>query len=258
MSKIDGGPAYPGLVYAQSGLVEGRGMGMSLRDWFAGKSSEPPQWWIDSMQSMDKARNPYNDPHKPAPRSVFQLIAEWKWANADAMLAAREGGASMSGPELLPCPFCGGKPCLTNVAMAGCTYVVCTDCRAQSNDTSQEGARAAWNRRADLAAPLAAVAMREAAIEAVQNRFMSGYSHAGDAATYAIRVLPTPDHAAILAAALRLPEIAAMVEALKVTRDLLNSYVHDQFDGVWTQDQIDAETKEADAALAALQKDAKQ
>lgn len=51
--------------------------------------------------------------------------------------------------ELKPCPFCGGKPYLANVAMVGCTYVVCTDCRAQGDDASQEGAIAAWNRRSD-------------------------------------------------------------------------------------------------------------
>ena len=54
----------------------------------------------------------------------------------------------MTAPELKPCPFCGGKPYLANVAMVGCAYVVCTDCRAQGDDASQEGAIAAWNRRA--------------------------------------------------------------------------------------------------------------
>ena len=49
---------------------------------------------------------------------------------------------------LLPCPFCGGKPYLANVAMVGCAYVVCTDCRMQSDDGSQELVVAAWNRRA--------------------------------------------------------------------------------------------------------------
>lgn len=58
----------------------------------------------------------------------------------------------MTAHELKPCPFCGGKPYLANVAMVGCAYVVCTDCRAQGDDASQEGAITAWNRRADLAA----------------------------------------------------------------------------------------------------------
>jgi Lar family restriction alleviation protein len=54
-------------------------------------------------------------------------------------------------PDLLPCPFCGGKPYLANVEMAGCAYVVCTDCRMQSDDGSQQRVVTAWNtRNADL------------------------------------------------------------------------------------------------------------
>lgn len=54
---------------------------------------------------------------------------------------------------LKPCPFCGGKPYLANVAMVGCAYVVCTDCRMQSDDGGKDRVVAAWNRRADLAQP---------------------------------------------------------------------------------------------------------
>ncbi len=53
----------------------------------------------------------------------------------------------MTAPELKPCPFCGGKPYLANVEMVGCAYVVCTDCRMQSDDMSKERAIAAWNTR---------------------------------------------------------------------------------------------------------------
>lgn len=66
----------------------------------------------------------------------------------------------MTAPELKPCPFCGGKPYLANVEMVGCAYVVCTDCRAQGDDASREGAIAAWNRRADLAAVPAQVRVK--------------------------------------------------------------------------------------------------
>ena len=55
--------------------------------------------------------------------------------------------------HLKPCPFCGGKPYLANVDMAGCAYVVCTDCRMQSDDGTQSRVVAAWNTRADLADP---------------------------------------------------------------------------------------------------------
>jgi len=54
----------------------------------------------------------------------------------------------MTAPELKPCPFCGGKPYLANVEMVGCSYVVCTDCRAQGDDATKEGAIANWNARA--------------------------------------------------------------------------------------------------------------
>jgi len=53
----------------------------------------------------------------------------------------------MNVPKLKPCPFCGGKPYLANVEMVGCAYVVCTDCRAQSDDMSKERAIWQWNTR---------------------------------------------------------------------------------------------------------------
>jgi Lar family restriction alleviation protein len=55
----------------------------------------------------------------------------------------------MTAPELKPCPFCGGKPYLANVEMVGCAYVVCTDCRTQSDDMSKDRAIEQWNTRTD-------------------------------------------------------------------------------------------------------------
>ena len=55
-------------------------------------------------------------------------------------------------PDLLPCPFCGGKPYLANVEMVGCAYVVCTDCRVQGDDMSKDRAVSSWNARAGLQA----------------------------------------------------------------------------------------------------------
>lgn len=65
--------------------------------------------------------------------------------------------------------------------------------------------------RADLSSPLGAVAMRDAAA----NR-CDGWAGDWDGEQLgdAIRALPLPTHAALLAAALRLPEVAALVEAL--------------------------------------------
>jgi len=48
---------------------------------------------------------------------------------------------------LKSCPFCGGIPYLANVAMAGCLYVVCTDCRMQSDDGSRDRVVNNWNTR---------------------------------------------------------------------------------------------------------------
>ena len=59
--------------------------------------------------------------------------------------------------DLLPCPFCGGTPYLANVEMVGCSYVVCTDCRTQSDDMSKDRAIAAWNTHPPTPAPNAGV-----------------------------------------------------------------------------------------------------
>ena len=36
-TKDNGGSAYPGPIFTQSGFASGHSMGMSLRDWFAGQ-----------------------------------------------------------------------------------------------------------------------------------------------------------------------------------------------------------------------------
>ena len=73
--------------------------------------------------------------------------------------------------ELKPCPFCGGKPYLANVAMVGCAYVVCTDCRMQSDDGGRERVVAAWNTRTDSIPSQDALirAALEAAANGVEN-----------------------------------------------------------------------------------------
>ena len=58
--------------------------------------------------------------------------------------------------ELKHCP-CGAEAQIVNVTMLGCSYVICTDCRMQSDGGNILGidrAVAAWNTRADLATPL--------------------------------------------------------------------------------------------------------
>ena len=82
--------------------------------------------------------------------------------------------------------------------------------------------------RADLSSPLGAVAMRDAAIAEID---CGGcYGSCVDPANCriedvaAIRALPLPTHAALLAAALKLPEVAALVEAGKVLAAMADRY----------------------------------
>lgn len=89
----DGGPAFPREAYVNPHGVEIRigSDGMTLRDWFAGQAPDVPNWWLEMQRNIDRQRNPLGEPHKPAPREYLQLLAEWRWAYADAMLAARGG-----------------------------------------------------------------------------------------------------------------------------------------------------------------------
>jgi hypothetical protein len=75
--------------------------------------------------------------------------------------------------------------------------------------------------RADLASPLEAVAMRDAALKAIMDIWAELWpkmaelelQHPAQPEIDAICAIPLPDHAAMLAAALKLPEVAAMVDA---------------------------------------------
>lgn len=129
--------------------------------------------------------------------------------------------------ELKPCPFCGGKAGLSchdyvnGYIVAGPYYVI--ECEAPADqcqnyvsmkDKDCDRLIASWNRRADLSSPLGAVAMREAAAAIVGPMASSNSpyaANAGQSAYDAIRAIPLPTHAALLAAALALPEVAALV-----------------------------------------------
>ena len=66
-----GGPAFPaGILTDDKGMIVGGGLGMTLRDYFAAKA----------MQGM------MHDVSQP----VGEVIAEWAYQVADAMLKARE------------------------------------------------------------------------------------------------------------------------------------------------------------------------
>jgi hypothetical protein len=99
-------------------------------------------------------------------------------------------------------------------------------CGGSWTDTIRQSPDGVEYVRADLASPLAAVAMRDAAAElcwTAKDEFDFCY-WGGDANAHAVRVnltgkqrairaLPLPDHAALVRAALALPEVARLVEA---------------------------------------------
>ena len=71
-----GGPAFP----VRGGFSENQGNGMSLRDYFAAKA-------LAGLLAADDIDAPDNVPFD-------QWFAEQSYMHADAMLKAREGGAS--------------------------------------------------------------------------------------------------------------------------------------------------------------------
>jgi hypothetical protein len=70
-TKDDGGPAFPGPTFSQGGHPTGHGMGMTLRDWFAGQALASGAFADSTKSFADDAE------------------AAYKWA--DAMIAARGG-----------------------------------------------------------------------------------------------------------------------------------------------------------------------
>lgn len=86
-STIDhGGQAYPGPSFTSNGIPNGHDMGMSLRDWFAGQALAAMGTWCP-----DADYGPVNWDDKTF---VARLRAEYAYKAADAMIAARKGGAA--------------------------------------------------------------------------------------------------------------------------------------------------------------------
>ena len=82
----DGGSAFP-----RSGVfhTEHYEDGMSLRDWFATFAPMPSEEHIERAHQFDLSANPHNEPHKPNRRTVEEIVAEFKFRHADAMLKQR-------------------------------------------------------------------------------------------------------------------------------------------------------------------------
>lgn len=90
----DGGPAFPRTaedtlnpITDMSGDIANAGM--SLRDYFAIRAPDPSNEEINMQMQFDISRNPHNDYHKAPRRSKFEIIAQHKFAYADAMIKAR-------------------------------------------------------------------------------------------------------------------------------------------------------------------------
>jgi hypothetical protein len=132
-------------------------------------------------------------------------------------------------PELKTCPFCGFDAAKIMTIRDG-RVVTCHNCHAsgpayyhglQGIGATPALAADKWNRRANLSSPLEAVAMRDAALKAIMDIWAELWpkmaelelQHPAQPEIDAICAIPLPDHAAMLAAALKLPEVAAMVDA---------------------------------------------
>lgn len=98
----DGGPAFPinaDTNVTSKGEIYPDWCGMSLRDWFAGQAPEAPGWWMrDEFIALDR-RVPHPQDgtqaqcdawDKDADALRMRALVSWRWAYADAMLAARE------------------------------------------------------------------------------------------------------------------------------------------------------------------------
>ena len=93
-TKDDGGPAFPSdMIVGHSVTASKPYSGMSLRDWFAGQAL------AGAIEDYDRVtrRGPGKDNCLPYSNAVLgsreTIIAMQAYNYADAMLAARKGGA---------------------------------------------------------------------------------------------------------------------------------------------------------------------
>ena len=59
---------------------------MTLRDWFAGQAPDMPDWFL--TDGLD------GDWEEDEPAYILSREAKWRYCFADAMIAARDGGAA--------------------------------------------------------------------------------------------------------------------------------------------------------------------
>ena len=88
--RKDGGLAFPGVRYERTGSLAGKPVygdvsypGMTLRDYFAGQA-------LASLGDWTPNADDHSPPDWTDMAALRQRRAEWSYAMADAMLAARE------------------------------------------------------------------------------------------------------------------------------------------------------------------------
>ena len=93
--KDDGGPAFPSQITAEdrNGTpIVTVFKGMTLRDYFASKAPGLPSQLAEwALEAADVTNPDKSDREKS--KVILNIVAEWNYMYADAMLAARKGGA---------------------------------------------------------------------------------------------------------------------------------------------------------------------
>ena len=64
--------------------------GMELRDWFATFAPEPTEAYIGAQSELDRAKNPHGDTYRRQRRTREEIVADYKYTYADAMMSRRE------------------------------------------------------------------------------------------------------------------------------------------------------------------------
>lgn len=86
MTKNDGGPAFPGAVLPEHPHHPN---GMTLRDWLAGQAMAAMNTWMPRI--YDVHGNPMHGQDLDS-KLALKARAEWAYAQADALLTARDEG----------------------------------------------------------------------------------------------------------------------------------------------------------------------
>lgn len=89
----DGGPAFPTDSEAQVGTSTYHFTGMTLRDYFAAHAPALPHDLAELAREEADVDNP-DKTHGEKSDVLLSIRAYWNYMYADAMIAARNGGAS--------------------------------------------------------------------------------------------------------------------------------------------------------------------